>query len=87
MDSSASLTLLEVNRVPLDALDPVAANPGRIGGKELSGLEYGLQHFRPPTERGTGRAPPDGSRRRELPDREEDPSPMTGGWKGWTQHE
>jgi hypothetical protein len=87
MDSSASLTLLEVNRVPLDALDPGAANLGRISGKKLGVPEYRLQHIRSPRERGSGRAPPDGSRRRELPDREEDPSPIAGGWKGWKQHE
>src|SRR5664279_467504 len=81
MVASGSLTALEVNG-PLDALHPGAASLGWIAGRELGGLESVLRHIRSPTERGTGRAPPDSSRRREPPDREEDPSAVTTGrWK------
>ncbi len=81
MDSSSSLAALEVDGL-LDALYRGPANLGRITGRALGGLESSLRHIRSPTERGTGRAPPDSSRRREPPDREEDPSAVTTGrWK------
>ena len=48
--SSAGLAALEVNGIPLDALDPGPANLGRISGKKLGVPEYRLQHIRSPTE-------------------------------------
>jgi hypothetical protein len=79
--SPANRAALEVNG-PLDALRPVAATQGRTTGKKLDVPEYLLQHIRSTKERGTGRAASDSSRRREPPDREEDPSAVTmGRWK------
>jgi hypothetical protein len=48
--SPASLAALEINGIPLDALDPGAANLGRISWKNLGVPEYRLQHIRSPTE-------------------------------------